>query len=132
MRLAKKATVAAALALWVGLLLGAQQPADMAGTWSGEATLTGMDEPNILTLKLELKEGKLTGHMTDQFGAVDADLKDIVIEGDAFNFTVPVMLPQGGEGNILFKMKIGADGLKGEIEILEMSATGTWEATKQK
>jgi hypothetical protein len=120
------------MALCFALLMAAQQPADMAGTWSGEATLSGMDEPNILTLKLELKEGKLAGHMTDQFGAVDADLADIVLEGGVFNFTVPVMLPQGGEGKILFKMKLSGEAMKGEIEIPEMSATGTWEATKQK
>ncbi len=127
-----KTTVVAALAIGASLFLGAQQPADMAGTWSGEATLTGMDEPNIMTLKLDLKEGKLAGHMTDQFGAVDADLKDIVLEGGIFNFTVPLMLPQGGEGRILFKMKLAGEAMNGEIEIPEMSATGTWEATKQK
>ena len=132
MRLARKTTVVAALALWVSLFLGAQQPADLVGTWSGEATLEGMDEPNILTLRLELKEGKLAGRMTDQFGAVDADLRDIVPDQNAFNFAVPVMLPQGGAGSILFKMKLGSDGMKGEIEIPEMSAKGTWQATRQK
>jgi hypothetical protein len=121
-----------ALALWASLFLTAQQPTDMVGTWSGEATLEGMDEPNTLTLILELKEGKLAGHMTDQFGAVDGDLKDILLEQGAFNFTVPVMLPQGGEGSILFKMKLSGDGMKGEIEIPEMSAKGTWQASKQK
>ena len=129
---ARKTALIAVSVLWAGLFVFAQQPADMAGTWSGEATLTGMDEPNIMTLKLELKEGKLAGHMTDQFGAVDADLKDIVLEGGIFNFTVPLMLPQGGEGRILFKMKLAGEAMNGEIEIPEMSATGTWEATKQK
>ncbi|MBP1767287.1 MAG: hypothetical protein H6P98_1402 [Candidatus Aminicenantes bacterium] len=129
---ARKTALIAVSVLWAGLFVFAQQPADMAGIWSGEATLTGMDEPNIMTLKLELKEGKLAGHMTDQFGAVDADLKDIVLEGGIFNFTVPLMLPQGGEGRILFKMKLAGEAMNGEIEIPEMSATGTWEATKQK
>jgi len=132
MRLTWKTTVAGATALWVSLFGFAQQPADLVGTWSGEATLEGMDEPNTMTLILELKEGKLAGHMTDQFGAVDADLKDIALEQGAFNFTVPVMLPQGGEGSILFKMKLNGDGMTGEIEIPEMSAKGTWQATKQK
>jgi hypothetical protein len=132
MRIRLKIAIFAALALWASLFVSAQQPADMVGTWSGEATLTGMDEPNTLALKLELKEGKLAGHMTDQFGAVDADLTDIVLEGSAFNFTVPLMLPQGGEGKILFKMKLSGESMKGEIEIPEMTATGTWQATKQK
>ncbi len=132
MRLTWKTTVAGATALWVSLFVFAQQPADLVGTWSGEATLEGMDEPNTLTLILELKEGKLAGHMTDQYGAVDGDLKDIALEQGAFNFTVPVMLPQGGEGSILFKMKLNGGGMTGEIEIPEMSAKGTWQATKQK
>jgi len=29
-------------------------------------------------------------------------------------------------------MKLSGEAMKGEIEIPEMSATGTWEATKQK
>jgi hypothetical protein len=132
MNLARKIAVIAATALWVGLLAAAQQPSDLAGTWSGEATLEGMDAPNTMTLILELKEGKLAGRMTDQYGTVDSEIKDIILEQGAFNFTVPVMLPQGGQGNILFKMKLSGDGMKGEIEIPEMSAKGTWQATKQK
>jgi hypothetical protein len=132
MRIAKKAMAIAATVLWMGMILAAQQPSGMVGTWSGEATLEGMDEPNTLTLVLELKDGKLAGHMTDQFGAVDADAKDIVLEQGAFNFTMPVVLPQGGQGSILFKMKVDVDTMKGEIEIPEMSAKGAWQATKKK
>jgi len=133
MSLTRKAAAATAMALSLILFLAAQQPSDLAGTWSGEATLEGMDEPNTMTLVLALKEdGKLAGRMTDQYGTVDSEIKDIVLEQGAFNFTVPVMLPQGGQGNILFKMKLSSDGMKGEIEIPEMSAKGTWQATKQK
>jgi hypothetical protein len=133
MSLTRKAAAATAMALSLILFLAAQQPADLVGTWSGEATLEGMDEPNTMTLVLALKEdGKLAGRMTDQYGTVDSEIKDIVLEQGAFNFTVPVMLPQGGQGNILFKMKLSSDGMKGEIEIPEMSAKGTWQATKQK
>jgi len=132
MRLARKATAAAAVILWAGLILAAQQPADLAGTWSGDATLEGMDEPNTLTLVLELKEGKLAGHMTDQYGAIDGDIKDVVFEQDAFNFSAPLNLPSGGEGTIIFKMKVSDAAMKGEIEIPAMSAKGAWEASKKK
>ena len=132
MRLARKATAAATMILWVSMILAAQQPADLAGTWSGEATLEGMDEPNTLTLVLEMKDGKLAGHMTDQYGAIDADIKDVVLEPGVFNFSAPVNLPSGGQGIINFKMKVSGDSMKGEIEIPEMSAKGTWGATKQK
>jgi len=41
------------------------------------------------------------------------------------------MLPQGGEG-AFFSDEACREAMNGEIEIPEMSATGTWEATKQK
>jgi hypothetical protein len=132
MRIAKKVMAITAMALWMGFVLAAQQPADLVGTWSGEATLEGEDQPNTLTLVLELKDGKLAGHMTDEFDAVNADAKDIVLEQGAFNFTVPVTLPQGGQGSIQFKMKVEGDTMKGDIEIPEMGAKGTWQATRQK
>jgi len=132
MRLVRRAAAAAAITLWASMILAAQQPEDLAGTWSGEATLEGMDEPNTLTLVLEVKEGKLAGHMTDQFGAIDGDIKDVVLEQGTFNFSVPLNLPSGGQGSINFKMKVNVDAMKGEIEIPEMSAKGTWGATKKK
>jgi hypothetical protein len=132
MNLAGKTAVVAAMAFWAGLFLAAQEPADLVGTWSGEGTLEGMSGTNTMTLVLELKEGKLAGHMTDQFGAVDTEIKDVVLEQSAFNFTAAVTLPQGGQGSMLFKMKLNGDVMKGEVEIPEMSAKGTWEATRQK
>jgi hypothetical protein len=136
MNLAKKTTVIAAIALWVGLLAAAQQPADLAGTWSGEATLDTTDKPDVLTLVLELKDGKLAGRMTDQYGAIDGEIKDIVLENGSFNFATSVNYAsansEGHQGTILFKMKLSGDTMKGEIEIPEMSAKGTWQATKQK
>ncbi len=131
MKPVKKGATLAALAILTSLFITAQQPADMVGTWSGDATLEGMDEPNTLTLVLEMKDGKLAGHMTDQYGAIDGDIKNIVLEPGAFNFTAPVLLPQGAEGVINFKMKVLDNTMKGEIEIPEMSAKGAWQATKQ-
>ena len=53
------------MAIWISLVLAARQPADLVGTWLGEATLEGMEEPNTLTLVLELKKGKLAGGQTE-------------------------------------------------------------------
>jgi len=119
------------MVLWVSLILAAQQPADLAGTWSGEATLEGMDEPNTLTLVLEMKEGKLAGHMTDQYGAIDGDIADVVFEQGAFNFTVTALFGEGHQGTISFKMKVNGDSMKGEVEVPDMGAKGTWQATKR-
>ena len=132
MRSERIVIAATAAVLLAGLALSAQQPSGLAGTWSGEATLEGQDGPNTLTLVLEMKEGKIAGHMTDQYGAIDADIKDAVLEKDAFNFTVPVYLPDGGQGVINFRMKVSGDAMKGEIEVPEMAVKGTWEAAKQK
>jgi hypothetical protein len=132
MTIAKKAMAITAMALWMGLVLAAQQPADLVGTWSGDATLEGLDEPNTLTLVLEMKDGNLAGYMTDQYRAVDGDIANIVLEQGAFNFTAPVLYGQGSQGTIHFKMKVEDDTMKGEIEIPEMGAKGTWQATRQK
>jgi hypothetical protein len=132
MRIAKKGMAITAVALWMGLVLAAQQPADLVGTWSGDATLEGLDEPNTLTLVLEMKEGKLAGHMTDQYEAIDSDISDIVLEQDVFSFSVTVLYGPGNQGTAKFKMKVLENIMKGELEIPEMSAKGAWQATKQK
>lgn len=130
-------TTVTAMALSLGLFLAAQQPADMVGTWSGEATLEGMNEPNVLTLVLELKDGKLAGRMTDQYQAIDDAIKDIVLEKDSFNFATSARFAssdsgEGHQGTVFFRMNVDGDSMKGEIEIPEMNAKGTWQATRQK
>lgn len=132
MTLTGKTALFAAMAFWASLFVAAQQPPDMVGTWSGEATLEGEDETDALTLVLELKEGKLAGHMTDQMGAIDGDIADVVFEQGVFNFTVPALFGEGHQGTIFFKMKLSGDSMKGEIEVPDMGAKGTWQATKQK
>jgi hypothetical protein len=132
MKLAKNGATLAALTILAGLFIAAQQPADLVGTWSGDATLEGLDEPNTLTLVLELKEGELAGHMTDQYEAIDSDISDIVLEQGVFSFSVTVLYGQGNQGTAKFKMKVLENIMKGELEIPEMSAKGAWQATRQK
>ena len=122
----------AAVVILAGLTLYAQKPADLVGTWVGDATLEGLDAPNTLTLVLELKEGKLEGGMVDQYGTINDKISDIVLEGDSFNFSSPVAGPNGLQTTILYKMKISGDSMKGTIEIPEMGMKGTWQSTKQK
>jgi hypothetical protein len=43
------------LAIGVSFNLMAQNPADLVGTWVGLATLEGFDNPNEITLVLEMK-----------------------------------------------------------------------------
>ena len=127
-------TIAVALAVLacLGLAANAQKPADLVGTWVGQATLENVDSPNTLTLVLEIKEGKLEGGMTDEYGTVNDKISEIVLEKDAFTFKVPVSGPQGARGTILFKMKVSEKTMKGTIEILEFGMNGAWESTKVK
>ena len=122
-----------ALGLCLTINLTAQKTADMAGTWVGLATLEGMSEPNEFTLVLELKEGKLEGHMTDQYGTMDASpIDEIKLEEGVFSFSVVATGP-GGEGiTLVLKMNVEGDSMKGTLEIPDMGMNGTWEATKQK
>jgi hypothetical protein len=127
-----------ALILVLGLCvcghLAAQKPADMAGTWSGMATLDGEAEPNELTLVLELAEGKLKGHMTDQYETLtESPLTEIKLEGAVFSFSVKAMGPGGEELPITFKMDVDVKegAMKGILEIPDMGMSGTWEASKK-
>ena len=116
-----------------GLFLEAQKPADLVGTWSGLATLEGLDAPNELTLVLELKEGKLAGSMTDQYGTINQfPVSDVVLDNGTLSFVSPVVGPGGEQMSIKFKMTLSGDAMKGEIEVPEMSMKGAWEATKRK
>jgi hypothetical protein len=116
-----------------GLALYGQKPADLVGTWSGAATLVGVDAPNELTLVLELKEGKLAGTMKDQFQTIGQfAITDVTFEKGVLSFSSPVAGPGGQQATIKFKMIVSGDTMKGEMEIPEMGMTGAWDATKKK
>ncbi|MBN2244222.1 MAG: hypothetical protein JW755_00100, partial [Candidatus Aminicenantes bacterium] len=132
MRRTMKLTSLAVLMVFAGLSILAQEPGDMVGAWAGTATLEGESEPNELTLVLELEDGNLTGHMTDQYGAFNENsIEEILLENGSFNFTVKVESPQGML-TIKFTMKVEGDSMQGTLEVEEMGASGIWEATKQK
>lgn len=133
MKIKKGFALILALGFFVAVNLMAQKPADMAGTWVGLATLEGMDEPNEFTLVLDLKEGKLAGHLTDQYGTMDeAPIEEIKLEEGVFSFSVVGMGPGGQEITLILKMNVDGDSMKGTLEIADMGMNGTWEATKQK
>jgi hypothetical protein len=111
----------------------AQKPADLAGTWGGEATLDGEGAPNFLTLVLELKDGKLTGHMTGEYGTLnESALSEVTLENGVFGFTVMAIGPSGGEIAVKFKMNVSGDSMEGGLEMPDMGLAGKWEATRQK
>lgn len=117
----------------VGSSLLAQKPADLVGTWSGMATLVGVEAPNELTLVLELKDGKLSGTMNDQFGTINQfPISDVTLEKSVLTFTTPVLGQGGQQTTIKYKMTISGETMKGEIQIPDMGMTGAWEAVRKK
>ena len=133
MKLKTRLALILVLGLCLTINLTAQKPADMEGTWTGMATLEGMDEPNELVLVLGLKEGNLEGHMSDQYGTMnEASIDEINLEDGMFSFSVKGMGPGGQEITMLLKMNVDGDSMEGILEIPDMGMNGTWEATKQK
>jgi len=126
-----------ALFLALGFLLSvslmAQKPVDLVGTWAGSATLEGMGDPNELTLVLELKEGELTGHMSDQFETmVESPISEVEVGEGVFKFSTYAMGPGGQNLTLIFKMKVEGDSMSGTLEVPDMGIKGEWEAKKQK
>jgi hypothetical protein len=122
----------AALFCLFGSSLQAQKPAELVGIWSGQATLEGLETANELNLVLELKEGKLAGTMTDQFGTINQfPISDVVLDKGILSFSVPVVDRGGETMSLKFKMTLSKDAMKGEIEVPEMGMKGAWEATKK-
>ena len=118
--------------LVVALSLFAQKPADMVGTWIGSATLEGMGDPNELMLVLELKDGKLTGHMSDQFETMtESPISDVELGEGTFKFSTYAIGPGGGNLTLIFTMKVDGDSMSGVLEVPDMGVNGEWEATKQ-
>ncbi len=127
-----KWTLVLALMVLTSFSLSAQKPADLVGTWEGEGTLEGMDDPNVLTLVLKLEDGKLSGHMTDQYESMtEAPIEDVNLEEGTFS--VSVYVDMGGEQFLMtLTMKVDGDSMEGKLEIPDMGMVGAWEATKQK
>jgi hypothetical protein len=128
-----KLTLILTVGLFISLSLLAQKPADMVGTWVGSATLEGMGDPNELTLVLELKEGELVGHMSDQFDTMtESPISDVELGEGNFKFSTYAIGPGGGNLTLIFKMKVDGDSMIGVLEVPDMGVNGEWEATKQK
>ena len=123
-----------ALGLYTSVNLMAQKPSDLVGTWVGMSIILEKEYPPIeLTLVLEMKEGKLTGHMTNhtQIGMrmSEAPISEIKLEEGVFSFHI---VSKRKAVTLIFKMKVDSDSMKGDWERLETGIKGTWEAIKQK
>jgi hypothetical protein len=132
MKAKAKLTILVAVVMLAAISMYAQKPSDLVGTWVGEATVEGEPQPNELTLVLELKDGKLSGKMSDQYGTMnETQVDEISLEEGIFSFSVQAELP-GGPIKLAFQMKVTGDSMEGELTIPDMGMSGKWEATRQK
>jgi hypothetical protein len=130
-----RAMLALVIMLGIGLSLGFSDPksSDMVGTWSGLATLEGMEDANELVLVLAMEEGALVGHMTDEYGTMnESAIKEIKLEKGVFSFSVMGYGPNGEELSLVFKMEMDGNAMTGTLDVPDMGMTGNWEATLQK
>lgn len=133
MKISTRSAIFIALGICISVGLTAQKSVDLVGTWVGPATLEGMGDPNELTLVLELKEGKLMGHMSDQFETmIESPISEVELEEGVFKFATFAMGPGGENLTLIFKMKVDGDSMGGMLEVPDMGVNGEWEATKQK
>ena len=133
MKMKTRLALILALSMCVSAGLIAQKPVDLVGTWAGSATLEGMGDPNELTLVLELKEGNLTGHMSDQFETMlESPISEVELGDGVFKFSTYAMGPGGQNMTLIFKMKIDGDSMSGILEVPDIGVNGEWEAKKQK
>ena len=113
-----------ALVAFVVGLVGIAQAADPTGTWTWESKRKGKDGNEVTvkqTMKLELKDSKLTGTVSGggrggKAGgkAMDSKIEDGKFKDDEFSFTVT---REFGDNKIVSKYtgKVSEDSIKGSI-----------------
>ncbi len=96
----------------LGLLALRALAADPSGTWKW--SVTGPDGSSFeTTLKLEFKDGNLTGLYSNQFG--DTSIRNATIKDDAIAFEVEREF--GGNKFVLkYQGKLQGDSIKGTID----------------
>ncbi len=111
MRRSIAVTTAALVMISFGWILGVQS--DVTGTWVGETAVPDALEPDILTLVLEMKQGKLAGKLSDSMGyAQDAECLDIKYEENELTFYFEISDGYDVQP-IYFSLKVEGDGMAG-------------------
>jgi len=114
------------------LMASAAQAGDPTGAWKWKITVPTGDTIDV-SLKLELKDGKLTGTYSNQFG--DAPIKDASFVDEAVTFSVDREIG-GSKFTIKYHGKLEGDALKGSVELPDLGGGGPskvdWNATRVK
>jgi hypothetical protein len=114
------------------LLASAAQAGDPTGSWKWKLNIPTGDTIDV-SLKLELKEGKLTGTYSNQFG--DAPIKDASFVDETVTFSVDREIG-GSKFTIKYNGKLEGDALKGSVELPDLGGGGPsktdWNAARDK
>jgi hypothetical protein len=110
----------------------AVQAGDPAGAWNWSITTPNGDTIDV-SLKLELKDGKLTGTYSNRFG--DAPIKDASFKDDVVAFSVDRQF-DGNTFTIKYGGRLDGDTIKGSIELPGFGGGGPvtmdWNAIRVK
>jgi hypothetical protein len=94
--------VLALLFMVLNLALPFGREADIAGTWTGDAGMPGLTDPDHLTLVLESNGDSYSGKLPDRAGIVlDVPLKDVTFKNGNLRFKATIW--SGGTEMILTK-----------------------------
>jgi len=106
-----------------------QEHNDVTGTWKGPVAFAANPADIELTLVLEEKERKLTGHISSENGTLEnVPIKDVKVEKEILSFAFEHPLQSV---TVAFRMTVEDNSMKGEVEVVEAGDTGTWTAKKQ-
>lgn len=105
---------------------------DPSGSWKWKVTTPNGDAIDI-SLKLELKDGKLAGTYSSRFG--DAPITEASFKDDAIAFSVEREF-DGNKFKIKYQGKLDGDSIKGSLELPGFGGGDPtkmdWNATRTK
>jgi len=105
---------------------------DPSGSWKWKVTTPNGDAIDI-SLKLELKDGKLAGTYSSRFG--DAPITEASFKDDAIAFSVEREF-DGNKFTIKYQGKLDGDSMKGSLELPGFGGGDPtkmdWNATRTK
>jgi hypothetical protein len=120
------------LAVCVVLTAPAAWAGDPSGAWKWTLDAPTGDKIDV-SLKLELKDGKLTGTYSNRFG--DAPITDASFKDDAVAFSVDRQI-DGNKFTVKYAGKLAGDAIKGTVQLPGFGGgeamTMDWNATRAK
>ncbi len=101
----------------------------LTGKWEGTIYLSGIDIDMEIILVLAEENGKVTGKISDDWGYLDCDIEDPVLEQNVLTFKAMVESSQN-DHQMVFRMVVEGGRMAGQWESL--GSFGDWSLVKIK